>query len=70
MMPYFPDEFDDFVARALELVDQSNGAPLFTIAETRTSPALRENARDCDPVHGMPTGEFENYAQEDDWQLL
>lgn len=73
-------DFDDFCVRALELIDQSNGAPLFTIAETRSSPrpasnhsALRDNGNettDCDPVHGLPTGESENSAQEDDWQLL
>ncbi|KAI3462429.1 hypothetical protein Pfo_019092 [Paulownia fortunei] len=73
-------DFDDFCVRASELIDQSNGAPLFTIAETRSSPqpasnhsALRDNdaeTRDCDPVHRLPTGESEDCEQEDDWQLL
>lgn len=57
----------------MNLVDQSNGAPLFTIAETRSSPrpgSLRDNpmeTQDYDLVHA---GEPENSGQEDDWQLL
>lgn len=66
-------DFDDFCVRAMKLVDQSNGAPLFTIAETRSSPrpgSLRDNpmeTQDYDLVHA---GEPENSGQEDDWQLL
>ncbi|KAH6758647.1 Peptidase family C54 protein [Perilla frutescens var. frutescens] len=71
-------DFDDFCVRAIKLIDQSNGAPLFTIAESRSSPrpgsnrtALRDNTtetQDCDLVHGLV--ESENSGQEDDWQLL
>ncbi|KAK6152947.1 hypothetical protein DH2020_012586 [Rehmannia glutinosa] len=63
-----------------KLIDRSNGAPLFTIAETRSSPrpsndhtAFGDNAtgtQDYDIVHRMATGESEDCAQEDDWQLL
>ncbi|KAK6128412.1 hypothetical protein DH2020_037848 [Rehmannia glutinosa] len=73
-------DFDDFCVRASELIDRSNGAPLFTIAETRSSPrpsndhtAFGANAtgtQDYDIVHRMATGESEDCAQEDDWQLL
>ncbi|KAK6128399.1 hypothetical protein DH2020_037875 [Rehmannia glutinosa] len=73
-------DFDDFCVRASELIDRSNGAPLFTIAETRSSPrpsndhtAFGDNAtgtQDYDIVHRMATGESEDCAQEDDWQLL
>ncbi|GFP90620.1 cysteine protease atg4 [Phtheirospermum japonicum] len=71
-------DFDDFCVRASELIDQSNGAPLFTIAKTRSSPkptsnhsAYRENASESEDYdHRGPTGEPEDCAQEDDWQLL
>ncbi|PIN21229.1 Cysteine protease required for autophagy - Apg4p/Aut2p [Handroanthus impetiginosus] len=68
-------DFDDFCIRASELIDQSNGAPLFTIAQTRSSPKPADNhnateARDCDPIDGLPDDGAENCGQEDDWQLL
>lgn len=69
-------DFDDFCARASELIDQSNGAPLFTIAETRSSSAggnnrsLRDNAAEFQDNDGDPLGESEDCAQEDEWQLL
>ncbi|XP_042017817.1 cysteine protease ATG4b-like [Salvia splendens] len=66
-------DFDDFCVRATNLVDQSKGAPLFTIAETRRTPRPGNNAtevQDCDLGHGLPTGESENSGQEDDWELL
>ncbi|KAL2553288.1 Cysteine protease ATG4a [Forsythia ovata] len=70
-------DFDDFCARALELIDQSNGAPLFTITETRSSPnpaarheTLSDNAtREYDSIDMLPTDGPEDCAQ-DDWQLL
>ncbi|KAG8373676.1 hypothetical protein BUALT_Bualt11G0049400 [Buddleja alternifolia] len=69
-------DFDDFCLRASELIDQSNGAPLFTIAQTRSSPnpaSYHNNAtesRDYDPVDELSKGELDNSGQEDDWQLL
>ncbi|KAL1539488.1 Cysteine protease atg4 [Salvia divinorum] len=66
------NDFDDFCVRATKLVDQSNGAPLFTIAETRRSPrpGNTTEVQDYDLGHGLPTGESENSGQEDDWELL
>ncbi|KAL9148404.1 hypothetical protein ABFS82_12G039200 [Erythranthe guttata] len=65
-------DFDDFCARASELIDQSNGAPLFTIAETRTSakPAGNNNTEIEDNNTADNDLATENCAQEDDWQLL
>ncbi|KAL6555876.1 hypothetical protein OROHE_007150 [Orobanche hederae] len=69
-------DFDAFCLRTSELVDQSNGAPLFTIAETRSCPktastAFRDSVSDTqDYDHLLTTGEPEVCAQEDDWQLL
>lgn len=58
------------------MINQSNGAPLFTITETRSSlkhvnyhGSTNDNASDIcdyDPVDGG----FENVGQEDGWQLL
>ncbi|CAA2998055.1 cysteine protease ATG4-like [Olea europaea subsp. europaea] len=70
-------DFDDFCARASELFDQSNGAPLFTITETRSSsnPAahhetVSDNATgEYDSTDMLPTDGTEDGAQ-DDWQLL
>ncbi|CAA0822956.1 Cysteine protease ATG4b, partial [Striga hermonthica] len=73
-------DFDDFCERASELIDQSNGAPLFTIAEICSSPklgckhaAFRDN--DSSETHDydnqLVTGESVDCSQEDDdWQLL
>ncbi|KAL0378191.1 UNVERIFIED_CONTAM: Cysteine protease ATG4 [Sesamum radiatum] len=71
-------DFDDFCSRASELIDQSNGAPLFTVAESRSNPAsYRSTAKDdaiCtqdfDPADKLPTGGSENFTQDDEWQLL
>ncbi|KAL0350374.1 UNVERIFIED_CONTAM: Cysteine protease ATG4 [Sesamum radiatum] len=73
-------DFDDFCSRASELIDQSNGAPLFTIAESHSSPnpaSYRSTAKDdaiCsedfDPVDKLPTGGSDNFTQDDEWQLL
>ncbi|KAL3640476.1 Cysteine protease atg4 [Castilleja foliolosa] len=72
-------DFDDFCVRASELIDQSNGAPLFTIAKARSFPkptsnhsALRGNTSESEDYdHRGPTGETDDCAEEeDDWQLL
>ncbi|XP_020554987.1 cysteine protease ATG4-like [Sesamum indicum] len=73
-------DFDDFCSRASELIDQSNGAPLFTIAESRSNPnpaSYRSTAKDdaiCtqdfEPVDKLPTSGSENFTQDDEWQLL
>ncbi|XP_075478363.1 LOW QUALITY PROTEIN: cysteine protease ATG4-like [Primulina tabacum] len=76
-------DFDDFCSRASELIDQSNGAPLFTISETRLSPKPTGyqiwntstdhtcEARELDLVNDLSSDMPENICtQEDDWQLL
>ncbi|KAG7017160.1 Cysteine protease ATG4 [Cucurbita argyrosperma subsp. argyrosperma] len=72
------DDFDDFCYRASKLADESDGAPLFTVAEThstnsgRHGHALDNCSRlvedDTDGVVHMPKEEEE--AHEDDWQFL
>lgn len=73
------DDFDDFCLRASELVDQSNGAPLFTVTKTRNlpNPSSRRDmligsggAHEDDSFDVVPTGNAEDSTQEDDWQLL
>ncbi|KZV14556.1 hypothetical protein F511_42612 [Dorcoceras hygrometricum] len=74
-------DFDDFCSRASELMDHSNGAPLFTISETRLSPkpSGHQNtsiyhtfeAGELDFVNELTSDIPENIcSQEDDWQLL
>ncbi|KAK7295258.1 hypothetical protein RJT34_18164 [Clitoria ternatea] len=70
------DDFDDFCSRASKLVEESNGAPLFTVAESRSfSKQVTGN------VSGENTGFQEDESlgkdvandtgtHEDDWQLL
>ncbi|XP_021774718.1 cysteine protease ATG4-like isoform X1 [Chenopodium quinoa] len=67
------DDFDDFCSRASKLANESNGAPLFTVTQSRNSPktasqhdiGASENRVDdsYDMLHS-------NDGQEDDWQLL
>ncbi|XP_027163003.1 cysteine protease ATG4-like [Coffea eugenioides] len=72
-------DFDDFCVRASELANRSNGAPLFTVTQSRKSsyPSrhndnINNNAEF--PLPGsydmVPEGEPEGCAHEDDWQLL
>lgn len=72
-------DFDDFCIRASELVDQSNGAPLFTITETRSSATSVEyNDRltsdtgvpELDSFDAVAPGESDGSRPEDEWQLL
>ncbi|KAK4477770.1 hypothetical protein RD792_017032 [Penstemon davidsonii] len=70
------NDFDDFCIRASDLISQSNGAPLFTIAEKCSSAkaashhsALKDNATDTRD-YDIVDNEYENCANEDDWQLL
>ncbi|KAL3813091.1 hypothetical protein ACJIZ3_014359 [Penstemon smallii] len=70
-------DFDDFCIRASNLISQSNGAPLFTIAEKRSSAnaachhsASKDNITDTRD-YDIVDNESENCcANEDDWQLL
>lgn len=74
-------DFDDFCSRASELADKSNGAPLFTIVQTRKSSYsvnFHANVNDVGEFShlgtsegGLRVGESEvDSPQEDDWQLL
>ncbi|RZC47979.1 hypothetical protein C5167_040939 [Papaver somniferum] len=72
------DDFDDFCARASKLAEESSGAPLFTITESRSLPREVQN-RDVANEHGedgdnldmeMMMGDLEDHPQRDEWQLL
>ncbi|KAH9620958.1 hypothetical protein KSS87_004417 [Heliosperma pusillum] len=68
------DDFDDFCSRASMLVDESNGAPLFTVAHSRSSPRATSQGN---MAGGIADVEHDSYdvlnpegEREDDWQLL
>ncbi|GJR56260.1 cysteine protease ATG4-like protein isoform X1 [Tanacetum coccineum] len=64
------DDFDDLCLRASELAAESNGAPLFTVTQTRNlsiSSSSSSRAQDTD-TFDVPD-DAEGSAQ-DDWQLL
>ncbi|XP_068640837.1 cysteine protease ATG4-like isoform X2 [Aristolochia californica] len=67
-------DFDDFCARALELVEQSSGAPLFTVVQSlNLSKPLQhhEDASDSDTLNAEGKfSEMEDSSREDGWQLL
>ncbi|XP_027350376.1 cysteine protease ATG4-like isoform X2 [Abrus precatorius] len=67
------DDFDDFCSRASKLAEESNGAPIFTVAQSRSF-AMQVSSND---VSGDNTGFQEDESlvndtgtNEDDWQLL
>ena len=71
------DDFDDFCSRASKLAEESNGAPLFTVAQSRgflpqaaSNNVLGSNTgfQDDDSVVMDIANEAGN--NEDDWQLL
>ena len=79
MMFLLSDDFDNFCSRASDLAAQSNGAPLFTVAQSCNSmkPARHcETSCDSAEVHdddsfsAVPTADADNGAQEDEWQIL
>ncbi|KAL4573632.1 hypothetical protein LXL04_020446 [Taraxacum kok-saghyz] len=66
------DDFEDFCSRASELATESNGAPLFTVTQTRhlarPSGASRAGEEDgADSFDGVDDAEG---SAQDDWQLL
>ncbi|KAJ6289580.1 hypothetical protein OIU76_025407 [Salix suchowensis] len=65
------DDFDDFCSMASKLADESNGAPLFTVANSYIS-SKRDNSevRDDDSLGVMTMNDAEGCSNEDDWQLL
>ncbi|XP_021273515.1 cysteine protease ATG4-like isoform X2 [Herrania umbratica] len=71
------DDFDNFCLRASKLADESNGAPLFTVAQNHSSfkPISHGNAlddtsevREDDSLGVVP--DMDGSIHEDDWQLL
>ncbi|XP_058110611.1 cysteine protease ATG4B-like isoform X2 [Magnolia sinica] len=72
-------DFDDFCARASELAGQSNGAPLFTVAQSRN--LLKSVHHSDEPVEGLDSSQdtFDadklhdcgaDDTHEDEWQIL
>ncbi|XP_019055777.1 PREDICTED: cysteine protease ATG4-like isoform X2 [Nelumbo nucifera] len=74
------DDFNDFCVRASKLADESNGAPLFTVAQSHspTKPINHEDVMvnrgeiqgDDAIVLGNPPSDSEAQSHDDDWQLL
>ncbi|MED6192408.1 Cysteine protease atg4, variant 2 [Stylosanthes scabra] len=68
------DDFDDFCSHASKLAEESNGAPLFTVAQSQrfssqtTSAPGNPGFQDDDSIAMDVANEAEN--NEDDWQLL
>ncbi len=60
------EEFDDLCARSSELADQSNGAPMFTVAQNSApiKPADTSEALALQESHPKEP------SSEDDWQIL
>ena len=81
---FLADDFDDFCIRASTLADQSNGAPLFTVAHTHSSSkpiscsdgmedsggGFREDDDSFDVVSKKCAEGDDDEHDEDDWQLL
>ncbi|PWA54324.1 cysteine protease ATG4B [Artemisia annua] len=63
------DDFDDFCLRASELAAESNGAPLFTVTQTRNLSISSSSSRAQDTDTFDVPDDAEGSAQ-DDWQLL
>ncbi|XP_068668239.1 cysteine protease ATG4B-like isoform X2 [Aristolochia californica] len=67
-------DFDDFCTRASELVEQSSGAPLFTVVQSlNVSKPVQphEDVNDLDALNVEGKfSEAEDRSREDDWQLL
>ncbi|XWS29987.1 hypothetical protein CRYUN_Cryun24cG0079000 [Craigia yunnanensis] len=73
------DDFEDFCFRSSKLADESNGAPLFTVAQTPSffkpvshGDALADTGefREDDSFGVVPMGDMDGSSHEDDWQLL
>ncbi|KAG4937338.1 hypothetical protein JHK84_051423 [Glycine max] len=70
------DDFDDFCSQASKLAEESNGAPLFTVAKSRSFSKQVSNDVSGDNTGfqeedfpGMDCGN-DTVTNEDDWQLL
>lgn len=68
------DDFDDFCSRASKLAEESNGAPLFTVAETHKKPVnhndMLDDIGDAHDGDSLGVDDVDGNANEDDWQLL
>lgn len=64
-----PEDFDEFCSRASELAAESNGAPLFTVTQTRNSTKPGSSRDQEADSFDVPDDDAEGSAQ-DDWQLL
>ncbi|KAI3816597.1 hypothetical protein L1987_16300 [Smallanthus sonchifolius] len=60
------DDFDEFCSRASELAAESNGAPLFTVTQSRYSPKP-SRSHEADSFDAADDAEG---STQDDWQLL
>ncbi|KAM7274874.1 hypothetical protein ACFE04_016740 [Oxalis oulophora] len=67
------EDFDDFCSRASRLADESNGAPLFTVAQTR-NPSKHAGHGDTSlgdvDDDSFSEALIDGTTNEDDWQLL
>lgn len=64
-MSFVTAEFDDLCARSSELAQQSNGAPMFTVAE-KSAPPKAADTSNLDLGESVP----KDPSSEDDWQML
>lgn len=58
-------EFDDLCARSSELAQQSNGAPMFTVAEKSAPPKAADSSK-----LDLEESVSKDPSSEDDWQML
>ena len=59
------------------MADESNGAPLFSVTQTKNVPksvdhsdVLGDSSGVSDSFDVVPSNNTEDYSHEDDWQLL
>ncbi|MCI12465.1 cysteine protease ATG4-like [Trifolium medium] len=71
------DDFDDFCSRASKLAEESNGAPLFTVAQSRSLPMqVTSNSVSSDNTRFEEEDSLgmnlvnDAGTNEDDWQFL
>jgi cysteine protease ATG4 len=79
MFSWLTDDFDDFCLRASKLADESNGAPLFTVAQkhnlskpvSHSELLVDSDGIQKDDSFGVePINDAEGHAHDDEWQLL
>lgn len=72
-----PAEFEDLCTRSSELAKESNGAPMFTVAQSRCRKLTSDSSFGKLRLEGQESSTFENAenvdvasTSEDDWQIL